>query len=109
MALSSFCVKTQTERPPLPAGFWPRVDYRGLRRCWVWQGQKNAAGYGRMKWAGRRWSVHRFLYEVTVGPIPEGMEVDHLCRNPACCNPAHLEPVTGAENKRRARAARGAA
>lgn len=55
---------------------------------------------------GVRRIAHRAMYEVVVGPIPEGLELDHLCRNPRCVNPAHLEPVTGEENKRRAAAAR---
>jgi hypothetical protein len=51
-------------------------------------------------------SAHRFYYEQHVGPIPEGLQLDHLCRNTRCVNPAHLEPVTGAENMRRRVAAR---
>lgn len=59
--------------------------------CWIWQRQITNAGYGR--YAGRA-LAHRVIYEREVGPIPEGMELDHLCRVPACVNPAHLEPVT---------------
>ena len=73
-------------------------------RCWLWDGPVNAYGYG---WgnAGRDRSrlVHRLVYEELVGPIPEGMELDHLCRTRNCYNPAHLEPVTHAENMRRNR------
>lgn len=72
--------------------------------CWEWQGSRNADGYGRI-WtgskadgSGRNAHVHREAYEALVGPIPDGLVLDHLCRNPPCCNPAHLEPVTSREN-----------
>lgn len=65
--------------------------------CWEWTGQRTAAGYGQY----RRNYTHRLSYEQHVGAIPEGLEIDHLCRNRACCNPDHLEPVTHAENMRR--------
>lgn len=66
--------------------------------CWPWEGAKNAKGYGRVYVAGRRWYAHRMTYTAFVGPIPVGLELDHLCRNPSCVNPDHLEPVTHAEN-----------
>lgn len=65
--------------------------------CWVWQGYRTAHGYGRI---GADYA-HRLTYELVVGPIPDGLQLDHLCRNRGCCNPAHLEPVTMAENIRR--------
>jgi hypothetical protein len=73
--------------------------------CWVWQQGKSSAGYG-MKWievdgAAKRVYAHRLFYERDRGPIPKGMELDHLCRNRGCCNPAHLEVVTKVENIRR--------
>ena len=70
------------------------------RGCWIWSGAINN-GYGRAYIAGRLFYAHRVVYEVIVGPIPEGLELDHLCRVRACVNPAHLEPVTRAENLRR--------
>jgi hypothetical protein len=60
-----------------------------------------------MRVGGRTTPAYRVAHELAIGPIPEGMEVDHLCFNPGCCNPAHLEAVTPAENKRRSLARRG--
>jgi hypothetical protein len=69
--------------------------------CWVWLGLKSPDGYGRTAVGGRDVHTHRAVYECLVGPIPDGLQLDHLCRNRACCNPAHLEPVTQIENIRR--------
>lgn len=78
-----------------------------LGPCWIWMGKPSTFGYGRMGGhQGDAVAVHRVSYEVFVGPIPEGYEVDHLCRNKMCCNPDHLEAVTKAENNRRALAYR---
>ncbi len=70
--------------------------------CWVWEGAPTKDGYGqaanRKKWEGKRKYAHRVSYECFVGPIPEGLEIDHLCRNRRCCNPSHLEPVTRSIN-----------
>lgn len=69
--------------------------------CWIWTGRRSAAGYGYL-WRVRRYLLaHRVSYELHVGPVPPGVDVDHLCSNPSCCNPHHLEPVTHAENQRR--------
>jgi predicted CXXCH cytochrome family protein len=71
--------------------------------CWYWLGAKkgSANAYGVFGVDGRQVYVHRWSYEHFVGEIPEGYDIDHLCRNPACCNPAHLEAVTHRENLRR--------
>lgn len=71
------------------------------RGCWEWQRARLPRGYGRMYINGRLGYTHRIAYELLVGPIPAGHQLDHLCRNTACCNPAHLEPVTPRENTRR--------
>lgn len=73
----------------------------GRGSCWEWTGLKNVRGYGRINVAGTMQLAHRATYSALRGPIPEGLELDHLCRNPSCVNPDHLEPVTHAENVRR--------
>jgi hypothetical protein len=86
------------------------VEQRWRRRvvedgtCLVYPTSQNKAGYAAMNTGGGRGqtvSVHRWAYEHFVGPIPEGLEIDHLCRNTACCLPSHMEPVTHAENMAR--------
>jgi hypothetical protein len=66
--------------------------------CWRWQKGKTANGYGRLTVDGRPRRAHRAAYEEFVGPIPDGLQLDHLCRVRDCVNPAHLEPVTSREN-----------
>jgi hypothetical protein len=71
--------------------------------CWEWTNYLESNGYARL-WVDRRnVGAHRFSYEYHVGPIPEGLQIDHLCHYPPCVNPEHLEPVTAAENARRRR------
>jgi hypothetical protein len=72
--------------------------------CWEWTASKNWGGYGTISEggrAGRDLLAHRALYELMVGPIPEGLQIDHLCRNRGCVRPDHMEPVTQQENIRR--------
>lgn len=70
--------------------------------CWLWLGSRRPdRKYGRIKIAGRDYSPHRVTYEMLVGPIPEGLVIDHLCKVTLCCNPEHLEPVTIRENSLR--------
>jgi hypothetical protein len=79
--------------------FWSHV--RKTDSCWEWTSLERVNGYGKFTFGGRRGKqvrAHRFSYELTVGPIPKGLVLDHLCRNTLCVNPAHLEIVTRAEN-----------
>jgi hypothetical protein len=66
--------------------------------CWPWPGQLNHNGYGTLTISSKTMRAHRFVYAWAKGPIPEGCEVDHLCRQRNCVNPDHLEPVTKREN-----------
>lgn len=88
----------------LPSRISKRIEHHN--GCWIWTGAKRN-GYSMIRWKrdGEHIVIggHRLLYELHVGPIPEGHEVDHTCRNKACINPAHLEAVTVQENVRRAR------
>ena len=85
-------------RKPIKERFWAKVD--SADDCWIWTAETSRGGYGRFaagsRSDGTRRSVqaHRYAYELLVGPIPEGLELDHLCRVRNCVNPAHLEPVT---------------
>lgn len=86
--------------------FWAKVNKNGPlwkgTPCWVWIASRNENGYGYfgpgMHHSPRLVRVHRYAYELLVGPIPEGLTIDHLCRNRPCVNPAHMETVTNKEN-----------
>lgn len=98
----------------MPKGVYQHKIHRSLRErieekyipepnsgCWLWTGAATDRGYGRV-WvhaAQRAIPAYRALYELENGPVPDGLELDHLCRVPACVNPAHLEPVTHKENQ----------
>jgi hypothetical protein len=71
--------------------------------CWNWQRAKTTAGYGTVTVDDKTRLAHVVSYESKFGPVPEGMELDHLCRNRGCINPDHLEPVSHAENTQRGR------
>lgn len=80
-----------------PCDLLNRVEVRP-DGCWIWTRAKTDQGYGSFAMAGRTYRAHRWFYEHFIGPVPEGLHLDHLCRNRACCNPGHLEPVTSREN-----------
>lgn len=92
--------------------FWAKVDKSGS--CWMWTASINTSGYGSFRYKGRVREAHLVSYDLVVGEIPSGMQLDHTCHpgdgscaggiscpHRRCVNPKHLEPVTGAENNRR--------
>jgi hypothetical protein len=82
--------------PEQVARFWAKVDKTG--ECWVWTKGRQTKGYGQFVNQYHWHLAHRFAWEVTHGPIPEGLQVCHRCDNPPCCNPAHLFLGTIADN-----------
>ncbi len=91
--------------------FWGHVDRSHPSGCWLWLGTPNRFGYGRFSrrvapGQEQRVLAHRMAYELTVGPIPAGLTIDHLCEQTLCVRPDHLEPVTNSENVRRRHARR---
>lgn len=76
--------------------------------CWEWTGCLNSKGYGCVQIDKKRHLTHRASYQLHIGDIPDGLTLDHLCRNKKCCNPHHLEPVSVGENVRRHLAAQTA-
>ena len=77
--------------------FWDKVEVNQITNCWNFTSMLRN-GYGRFKINNKILSAHRFAYEINKGKIPEGLKLDHLCRNPSCVNPDHLEIVTQKEN-----------
>jgi hypothetical protein len=84
---------------PLEVRFW-RFVYK-TDTCWLWTGKNNARGYAVFSTGEKSFLAYRFAYNLSVGPVPEGLELDHTCEVIMCVNPAHLEPVTHAVNMRR--------
>ena len=78
--------------------FWEKISRERKSGCWLWTGALNSQGYGHFYANGRGRGAHCVAYELYVGLIPIGLELDHKCRVTACVNPDHLEPVTHAEN-----------
>lgn len=85
--------------------FFRKVEAVPWTGCWIWMGCRSS-GYGHMRRGGVGVLAHRFAFELHKGAIPPELELDHLCREPSCVNPAHLEPVTTGENTRRGESAR---
>ena len=92
------------EQVSLSERFWSKVDKNGpitkpeLRPCWLWTACKDGGGYGRFIIDKQIYGTHNVAYTLEVGPVPVGLELDHLCRVRHCVNPKHLEPVTHQEN-----------
>jgi hypothetical protein len=81
---------------------WSRIDMSGgLKSCWLWKGGHNVHGYGVLSVKRRSVYAHRLAYEIACGPVPKGLELDHLCRVRNCVNPGHMEAVTHKENVKR--------
>lgn len=90
----------------IPDRIWDKISLDPATDCWVWNGYRLPFGYGQAYFDGARLRVHRVMYEEFIAAIPDGLVLDHLCQNPPCCNPWHLEPVPQAENVRRGRGGR---
>ena len=88
----------------LPEGVRNRLEPVTESGCWIWTGPSLPSGYGTLSVKRKSRYVHRFTYEAIVGPIPNGLEIDHLCRVRCCANPSHLEPVTHKVNTLRGQA-----
>ncbi|MFE4834445.1 HNH endonuclease [Arthrobacter sp. NPDC056691] len=82
--------------------FWEKVDVLNPDDCWLWTAALTEKGYGTFYFNGQCVGAHRWSWESVNGPVPDGLVLDHLCRVHDCVNPGHLEPVTIAENTRRA-------
>lgn len=103
---SRACWDKSHPRLPVLERLWSKVnkdapvpEYRpDLGPCWIWTDKPAVNGYAKFEWEQGEVYAHRFVYELLVGPIPEGLDLDHLCRVRNCVNPAHLEPVTGRVN-----------
>ena len=111
MCGSERCVNPQHWEETRFTNSWAPYERRLLSRidqgadCWIWTGTRLRDGYGRVNRDGRTVAAHRAVYEHLVGPIGEGLVLDHLCRNKSCVRPEHLEPVSFFENLRRGAAA----
>lgn len=80
--------------------FWAKVDGGDVTTCWVW-GATTSNGYGKFRGEAGLVNAHKWAYEAMIGPVPDGLHLDHLCRVRACVNPWHLDPVTPLVNVRR--------
>lgn len=88
-------------RAPHKVLFWRKAEYDPATGCIIWIGARNDKGYAHFGVGGKTTAAYRWIWERNEGPIPQGMELDHLCRNRACVNLLHLEVVTHRENVRR--------
>lgn len=92
--------KGRKPRRSIDERFFDRIEKRG--ECWMWMGSVTNSGYGQLHHAGTQ-GAHRVSHILFIGPIPPGYQVDHLCHEPLCVNPTHLEAVTPSVNQQRRR------
>lgn len=85
----------------LPDKIQDKISPEPNTGCWLWTACINTSGYAGLWWDGKKREAHRVVYELAVGPVPAGLQLDHLCRVRSCVNPEHLEPVTPKENVHR--------
>ncbi len=78
--------------------FWRRVNKHGPNGCWEWTGSRSLNGYGTLGWNHRHVAPHRLAWELTFGPIAEGLVICHKCHNRLCCNPKHIRADTAFSN-----------
>lgn len=86
----------RTEKRHIEHRFWQYVEWS--EGCWLWTGAQYPNSYGHFSWRAASGYAHRAAYMLAIGTIPDGLSLDHLCRTPACVNPAHLEAVSSREN-----------
>jgi hypothetical protein len=102
------CIQYHGRKAPPPEQLIAEQDCGYSSPCWMWQGTLTTAGYGQYHFTVNGVlhypMAHRLMWEKANGPIPDGLHIDHLCRNPPCVNPDHLEPVTPRENAYRGNA-----
>ena len=95
--------------PELVARFYEKADIKTNEECWIWRGATAPHGYGVFNLGQNTYrGAHRVAYQLSIGPIPDGFDLDHLCRRRNCVNPLHLEPVTRKENLNRGAGVGGA-
>jgi hypothetical protein len=85
----------------IPEEFVNHINWDAEGGCWLWSSAKNRRGYGRARLCDNNQQAHNIVYKLLVGPIPQGLILDHLCTNPSCVNPSHLQPINQCENVRR--------
>lgn len=93
-------VRRRGDRGSVEHRFWAKVQIQP-GNCWLWHGARDRLGYGRLDVNGKTILAHRWAYEYFIGPIVDGWELDHLCRNPSCVRFDHLEPVPHQINMQR--------
>ena len=91
---------TSSVTPKAAERFWSKVDFQPGDLCWTWMGIINHRGYGQFMLNGVNTTAHRAAYNIANGPVPDGLQCGHLCHNPPCVRPDHLEAMTAKENIR---------